>query len=1167
MSNDIQIGIDVDINNAKAKAKELEDSFEDVGDSLGDSLGEAFEQASKESQSFLDKLKAGIPDSIGGLSLDSILGGIAGGGALGIATKGFELIAGSIKDVYNNANEFNNALLDIQAKTGATKDEMKLLETASKEAFLGGVGESVADATRIIGEAQTLLGSTFTGAELGDFTAKANALGNLFDKDVNEVLQKATPFIKQFGLSSDEAFNLLSKGLREGKTPSDDLLDTLSEYSQLISKAGFSAGEFTQILTNGAGEGIFSLDKLGDAIKETEIRLKAGDIGEGLTKIGGSNDFENNLIRQIQAIEKAGSDGTKTVKEVLQESTELINNAYNDGQISETLSSQLQVAIAGTPAEDIGTELFGKIFSAPLDEASIQASAQRIGTEVSNAVGQYNPFDQFKRQSELLVTVIGADVISFATNTLSFLADNFDKIAIAIGIAGTAMLIYNASTIAGAVATKAVAVATGVWNAVLALNPVVAVGIGVAALIVGVLALADAMSESTEEQLESNQAQLEQLEQQKDLNRQQKEGEQDSLKLIKRYEELGKNSKKTAQEQKEFEQAQLKLAETYPGVISGTADFSTNLENLQLQADKTRTKIGELDNQYSQLNETQKRLQKEQLNLQVQLAEETAFKEFEVLFGIGGGDLKALFNKAKNQITSEWDSAGLNNLGLQLQTDAFDQLKELGADNEEIQAFQNGLKSIIDLQKQRITANGGAEKSTEELEKVSENLNKVDINGFINQLKTLNKEGKSTTTGFSQLFTATTEEFAKLNNISTEEATKQLNNLVFGEKGNGGIKGVEKAVKEANYSGIVNQLAILNIEGKKATETYRNLVSQALNLRKSDDELKESLESVNKELDIYYNGIKNITSFSEKDFDISKFLEKAAKDARENFKKLIIPAKVGIDDFLEYDKESVALFGADLIDRANEIQNQLELIGKDTTLTEKDRLEQETKLKKEFADLQFQSLLNSVSAIDSAYLNSAVTIAKSIKDNIDLIDKGGDSWIAYGNILSSVLKQGEELFKDNTEIQRAFAVSQAIINTALAAIIAYRDLGPIAGTIAAAVISSFGALQVATILGAEDGVVGLDSSYNKKPGRTDTIPFMLAKGESVINAQSTAVNRPFLEYANNGGNLADLFNPLLSETRIQNRKIDMLNKNLSRNSGINLIVDNRNNSRIRAGRL
>ena len=393
MANDIEIGIDVDINEAKAKAKSLEDAFDFKADI-------DFSQANKEAESFVDKIKGGLSGVGDGFSLDSVLGGIAGGGALGLATTGFELIAGSIGDVYNNANEFNNALLDIQAKTGATKDEMKLLETASKEAFLGGVGESVADATRVIGEAQTLLGSTFTGAELGDFTAKANALGNLFDKDVNEVLQKATPFIKQFGLSSDEAFNLLSKGLREGKTPSDDLLDTLSEYSQLISKAGFSAGEFTQILTNGAGEGIFSLDKLGDAIKETEIRLKAGDIGESLTKIGGSNDFENNLIRQIQAIEEAGSDGTKTVKEVLQESTELINNAYTGGQISESLSSQLQVAIAGTPAEDIGTELFGKIFSAPLDEKAIDESAKKIGDEVSNAVGQYTTFDKVQKKNK-----------------------------------------------------------------------------------------------------------------------------------------------------------------------------------------------------------------------------------------------------------------------------------------------------------------------------------------------------------------------------------------------------------------------------------------------------------------------------------------------------------------------------------------------------------------------------------------------------------------------------------------------------------------------------------------------------------------------------------------------------------------------------------------------
>ena len=412
----------------------------------------------------------------------------------------------------------------------------------------------------------------------------------------------------------------------------------------------------------------------------------------------------------------------------------------------------------------------------------------------------------------------------------------------------------------------------------------------------------------------------------------------------------------------------------------------------------------------------------------------------------------------------------------------------------------------------------------EELEKVSENSNKVDINGFINQLKSLNKEGKSSTTEFSQLFTATTEEFAKLNNISTEEATKQLNNLVFGEKGDGGIKGVEKAIKEITYQDLVNQLAKLNLEGKKNTETYKQIVEQALNLRKGNDELKESLEAVNKELDIYYNGIIDITSFDEKDFDVSKFLDKAAKDARENAKKLIIPMKVRVDDFLEYDKEGIILTN--------------------------------------------EELSNSVRNIGGAYADTYGFINEKILETQSLLSSGESSWEDYGVVLGDVLGESAKLFEENTAAQKALSITQAIVNTAVA-ITKALDLPFPLNLIQTGVIGAIGAAQVATIAGAEDGVVGITESYNKKPGRTDTIPLMVARGESVVNRSGTQKNAPYLDYINKGGSLDNLFTPLITEAKAQNQRLRSLEQAVLTSkfseTRYNLVIQNKNNSKISGG--
>ncbi len=421
----------------------------------------------------------------------------------------------------------------------------------------------------------------------------------------------------------------------------------------------------------------------------------------------------------------------------------------------------------------------------------------------------------------------------------------------------------------------------------------------------------------------------------------------------------------------------------------------------------------------------------------------------------------------------------------------------------------------------------------EELEKVSENSNKVDINGFINQLKTLNKEGKSTTTEFSQLFTATTEEFAKLNNISTEEATKQLNNLVFGEKGDGGIKGVEKAIKEITYQDLVNQLAKLNLEGKSNTETYKQIVEQALNLRKGNDELKESLEAVNKELDVYYNGISEVVSLSDENFDVSGFLTEKVKKAKEDFKNNLAEGKIGINEFVDLDN-----LPTKLIDKTKGV----------ITLNDE--------------------LAESVRKIGGAYTDSFLNINESINKNIELIDKGGSSYEAYGNIFSDVLGESAKLFEDNTAAQKALSSTQAIVNTAVAITNALK-LPPPIGFIQAGLIASLGAIQVATIAGAEDGVVGITESYNKKPGRTDTIPLMVARGESVVNRSGTQKNAPYLDYINKGGSLDNLFAPLITEAKAQNQRLRSLEQAVLTSkfseTRYNLVIQNKNNSKISGG--
>lgn len=362
----------------------------------------------KESIGAFDSIKGSISGALtaakgGDFSAISGLGATVAGAvpALGLATDA----VGALVDQFGAAVEKGRALIsaqgDLKAITGATAEELALLNNEAEDAFLGGVGGSVAEATKLIGTLKTTLGDAIPVDQLGEFAAKAQALGALYDKDVNEVIAKSTPFIKQFGLDGDKAFNLIALASRDAKTSQDDVLDSLAEYSQLLTQAGFSAEEFVGTLSVAGTEGLFNTDKIADAIKEAQIRLKAGDISKTLKDV--TSQLPAALGSTITNLTKAAETGQISIKDFLQESAKTIEDAFSAGDISETLRSQLQVAIAGTPAEDIGSDVYGKIFGAPIPVDEIQKRAAEAGQAAASAAGQYLSFDTITRNVDLFL--------------------------------------------------------------------------------------------------------------------------------------------------------------------------------------------------------------------------------------------------------------------------------------------------------------------------------------------------------------------------------------------------------------------------------------------------------------------------------------------------------------------------------------------------------------------------------------------------------------------------------------------------------------------------------------------------------------------------------------------------------------------------------------------
>ena len=96
-----------------------------------------------------------------------------------------------------------------------------------------------------------------TGEELKNTTEHAILMRDTFDIDVNESIRGVNAMMKQFGISADEAYNLLAQGAQKGLNQNGDLADQLAEYSVYYADLGLSAEDAFNMIANGAKNGTF----------------------------------------------------------------------------------------------------------------------------------------------------------------------------------------------------------------------------------------------------------------------------------------------------------------------------------------------------------------------------------------------------------------------------------------------------------------------------------------------------------------------------------------------------------------------------------------------------------------------------------------------------------------------------------------------------------------------------------------------------------------------------------------------------------------------------------------------------------------------------------------------------------------------------------------------
>ena len=331
--------LEIKINQQKAAIGNTEKQLKNYTSQLDDLKSESG-NAESESEELADSVeKAGdsAENSSGGFS-------VLKGALANLVSEGINKVLDGLKDLTTDSS---NAYSQFAAATGTATDAMGEYQTAIENVYKNNFGDSLEDVAGKMAKVKEITGE-IDPTNLQTMTEKAMTLEDVFGMDMSESLRGVQSLMDHFGITSEEAFDLMSSGAQQGLNYSDELGDNIAEYAGKFSEAGFSAEEYFQYLQNGSQGGAYNLDKVNDSLNEVTTRLADGTIE------GALDSFDSNT----QEVFKAWQDGKATQQDVVNAIVQNIKNTTNEQD-----KMNLAATAFGTMAEDGGTKFIESLSS------------------------------------------------------------------------------------------------------------------------------------------------------------------------------------------------------------------------------------------------------------------------------------------------------------------------------------------------------------------------------------------------------------------------------------------------------------------------------------------------------------------------------------------------------------------------------------------------------------------------------------------------------------------------------------------------------------------------------------------------------------------------------------------------------------------------------------
>ena len=329
-----------------------------------------------------------------------------------------------------------------------------------------------------------------TGEEMMRLRNSVKAVADQSGEDFSKTMIGVNALAKGFGISIEDALQLMKDGFVSGANANGEFIDTLREYPRYFAEAGMSAEEFIAITVNAAKQGIYS-DKGVDTIKEGNLRIRemTKATAKALDNIGISSEKVQEDLRN----------GSITTFDVMQ----MVATKLSEMPASSAAVGAAIADIFGGPGEDAGLEYIKSLANVELSMSNVKNAAGEVALQQEK---------QIAMQEGLKNSLSGLiDLTSLYTNVQPYV-DMTAQVGMAVVGVGSMVKVLKelniqqgfaaAKAMAVAAAQKVVAAATVAWagvqkvlNLVLTANPI---GIVITAIGGLVYALVKAYNSSEE---------------------------------------------------------------------------------------------------------------------------------------------------------------------------------------------------------------------------------------------------------------------------------------------------------------------------------------------------------------------------------------------------------------------------------------------------------------------------------------------------------------------------------------------------------------------------------------------------------------------------------------------------------------------------------------------